>query len=64
MRAQSSYTNDDELFLSWQHDPLTSSPEESDDGMAVAKGERGIERIGSMTKLIHDTNFETLLQDS
>ena len=30
MRAQSSYTNDDELFLSWQHDPLTSSPEESD----------------------------------
>ena len=39
MRAQSSSSNEDELYLSWQHDPLASYPEEPDDGMAMAKGE-------------------------
>ena len=41
MKAQSSSSNDDELHLTWQHDPLASYPEEPDDGMAMARENEG-----------------------
>ena len=41
MSTKSSSSNEDELHLSWQHDPHTFPPEESDDRMVWRRENEG-----------------------